>query len=289
MDSYDLDDQGSAVHIPVDYTHLLDIDSDGSELGFIATDFTDPLPDEQDFAPPEPVSAYEIPDLTPVVEPAPPAADDVHGTPDAYSDNWFYQEKQGYCGPSSAAQILSEYTGLDIKDPDYLANRVTELGLWSDGDPGHGMTLRGVETLLDDQCVPCHIERHGTLDDLTDKLDAGYGVIAMVDSGEIWHRGDELGEDDTADHVLVVTAIDEARGVVVLSDSGNPNGDQLTVPIEQFLDAWADSDNAMIVADEPDPDLGGTPGVDPAVTAVERDRWVIVDLIHEVVDTLAGE
>src|SRR6476620_2701067 len=46
MDSYDLDDQGSAVHIPVDYTHLLDIDSDGSELGFIATDFTDPLPDE---------------------------------------------------------------------------------------------------------------------------------------------------------------------------------------------------------------------------------------------------
>ncbi|WP_068270645.1 C39 family peptidase [Aldersonia kunmingensis] len=228
-----------------------------------------------------------MPDLGPVLD-SEPGTDDVHGNPDAFADNWFYQEKQGYCGPSTAAQILSEYTGLDIKDPEQLAYRVTELGLWAEGDPGLGMTLRGIETLLADQGVPAHIERGGTLEDLEQKLDAGYGVIAMVDSGEIWNRDGEKVEDNTANHVLVVTAIDEARGVVVLSDSGNPIGNELTIPIEQFEDAWAGSNNAIRVADDPDPNL-----VDPdaaLVTATsEEDRgWAIVALVRGLVDRVFG-
>ncbi|MCX5046660.1 C39 family peptidase [Aldersonia sp. NBC_00410] len=257
------------------------------------------IPDIPDLAPhsaatppppaPDPEPA-PLPAPEPEPDPAPAPQDDpaasppapentVHGDADTYADNWFYQVVNGYCGPSSAAQIVSEYTGLDIKDPEQLASRATELGLWCNGDPSQGMTLSNLEVLLDDQGVPCHTES-SSLDDLEHLLDQGYGVIAMVDSGEIWDPASENGEDGQPDHVLVVTSIDTDRGVVVLSDTGKPDGNEETVPIDQFENAWADSGHRLLVADNPDPNLAAAPPVDQAVTAVDHYPWSIVDLAH---------
>lgn len=186
----------------------------------------------------------EVPDLT--------GDGAVHGNPVAWTLDWFYQQFDGYCGPSVVAQVVAQYTGATITDPQQLVDRAVELGLMD--DPSEGMTLPAVETLLEDQGVPC-TRTTSSLDDLRARLDAGYGVIATVDSGEIWIPENESTEDDTADHVLVVAGVDDARGVVILSDPGVPYGNQLEVPIEQFEDAWADSGFEILVTDAPDDGL----------------------------------
>ncbi|MET3642824.1 hypothetical protein ABIC73_004427 [Prescottella equi] len=274
-------------------TDLLDV---GTEIG-------DPLlPDAQTIptddgtetddaapAPAPPIPAVSVPDLD---EPAAPAvdtdalivapveepADGTHGNAAAWTADWFFQEVDGYCGPSSAAQVVSEYTGLDISDPQQLVDRALELGLFVGGDPANGMTITSLEVLLEDQGVPCHIES-SSMDDLAAKLDDGYGVIAMVDSGELWTPADEIVEDNTADHVLVVAGIDTDRGVVTLSDPGNPNGNGLEVPISQFEGAWADSGNTMLVADDTDPDLAAGAAADETAMALQPRPWAMVDLI----------
>ena len=204
--------------------------------------------------------------------------DGTYGTPTAWTADWFYQEVDGYCGPSSVAQIVSEYTGLDISDPQQLVDRALELGLFPNGDPSQGMTSTNMEILMEDQGVPCHLET-SSVSDLEDKLSEGYGVIAMVDSGEIWYPGEETVEDETPDHALVVAGIDTERGVVILSDPGHPDGNQLEVPIDRFEDAWSDSGHEMLVADVSDTDLADSP-IDPTVAALAPRPWAIITLTH---------
>ncbi|WP_249353411.1 C39 family peptidase [Rhodococcus sp. Q] len=189
-------------------------------------------------------------------EPGEVVDDGVHGNPEAWTLNWFFQQVDGYCGPAAVSQIVSQYTGVDITGPQQLVDRALELGLMT--DPSEGMTLPNIEKLLEDQGVPATLT-NSSLDDLRGKLDDGYGVLAMVDSGEIWNPDQEPDEDDTADHVLVVAGIDDTRGVVILSDPGTPGGNQLEIPIAQFEAAWADSGNQMLVTDTPDDALATAP------------------------------
>ncbi|MDF2896852.1 MAG: hypothetical protein K0Q46_3638 [Rhodococcus erythropolis] len=243
---------------------------------------TDIEPSPEPPAPSPPHDDAPLPD--PAESPTPesdgtPAPDDgTYGTPTAWTADWFYQEVDGYCGPSSVAQIVSEYTGLDISDPQQLVDRALALGLFPNGDPSQGMTSKSMEILMEDQGVPCHLET-SSISDLEEKLSDGYGVVAMVDSGEIWYPGEETVEDDTPDHALVVAGIDTERGVVILSDPGHPDGNQLEVPIDRFEDAWSDSGHEMLVADVPDADLADST-VDPTVAALAPRPWAIITLTH---------
>ncbi|WP_172652838.1 C39 family peptidase [Rhodococcus opacus] len=246
------------------------VDLSGIDLSALDPDLAEPPPQDAAELAVDPGTAPESP-----VDGA--GRDGVYGDPVEWSVNWFFQQVDGYCGPSSAAQVIAQYTGVVIDDPQQLVDRALELGLMQDGDPAQGMTLPNLEILLEDQGVPCTAQ-DSSIDDLKTKLEDGYGVIAMVDSGEIWNPDQEAGEDETADHFLVVAGIDETRGVVILSDPGAPNGNQLEVPIDQFEDAWADSGCKMLVADTPDPDLADR--LDPvamSVAAPDR-RWAMIDL-----------
>ncbi|KZF03374.1 MAG: C39 family peptidase [Rhodococcus sp. (in: high G+C Gram-positive bacteria)] len=208
-------------------------------------------------------------------------ADAVHGNPAQWTINWFYQQFDGYCGPAVVGQLVAEYTETDISDPRHLVDRAVELGLMAGDDPAGGMTLPDIEILLEDQGVPATISS-GSLDDLRSALDNGQGVVAMVDSGEIWKPEHEGVEDNRPDHVLVVAGIDDARGVVILSDPGVPDGNQLEVPIEQFERAWADSGHQMLVADDSDPDLmpadTDSTTTTPPVTDTRSARTTVISL-----------
>lgn len=215
------------------------------------------------------------------------AADNVDGDPNEYQEHWFYQERDGLCGPSTVAQVVSEYTGLDIDNPEYMEDRAVELGLFADGDPAKGMTIDNLEVLLEDQGVPCHVE-HSSMADLETRLEGGYGVIAFVDSDRIWGQPDDDG--GKPDHVVVVAAVDEEKGVVYLSDPGNPDGNMEEVPIDVFEQSWASSDHTMLVADQPAPDdqherpdsqphrpepdrsVSGTPDLG------DWSKWAVIDL-----------
>lgn len=171
------------------------------------------------------------------------------GDPSGDAKFWFEQAENGFCLPASIAQIVSEYTGVVYENEMPFVDIANEIGAFAvghDGVPGIPFE-KGVE-ILNEAGVPAEY-RFGDIDTLAAELDAGRSIILFIDSGEIWTG--EASEDNAPDHAVVVTGIDTERGTVLLSDPGTPGGNLEEVPIELFLNSWADSQNAMIVCDEP--------------------------------------
>ena len=187
------------------------------------------------------------------------AYDGVAGNQFAWHNDWFYQEVDGYCGPSSVAIILNEFAGEGITNPEYMVAQALELGLMD--DPNQGMYTRDIAELLSANGIGAEVQ-YSSIDDLATKLEMGYGVIACVDGGEVWLDNDTdiYSEDNLSDHALVVTQVDFNAGTVTLADPGSPDGNGLTVSIEQFEDAWADSNFEMVATTEINSDL-----VDPSM------------------------
>jgi hypothetical protein len=180
------------------------------------------------------------------------------GDPTDASEHWFQQAANGFCVPASIAQIVSEYTGETYTDELAFVEIANQLGVWVVGPDGApGLTDQGALAVLEQAGVPAAIVSGGGIDMLADYLDTGHGVMVSIDSGEVWYG--EAAEDNTADHMVVVAGIDVDRGLVLLSDTGTPDGNLEEVPIEVFMDAWADSDYAMVVAEEPAPEDAADP------------------------------
>lgn len=179
--------------------------------------------------------------------------DGVYGNSFEWTDSWFWQGETMYCGPTSAAFIVNEWTGAEITDPNILAEQAIGLGL--EDDFADGMYFDRLPALLEANGVPATLQT-SNMEDLAAKLEAGYGVIAGVDSGEIWGTPeDAAAEDGRMDHFLVVTEIDLNNGSVTLSDPGNPEGNALEVSIDQFDDAWEDSGYTVVTTDQVNPNL----------------------------------
>jgi hypothetical protein len=91
-----------------------------------------------------------------------------------------------------------------------------------------------------------------SIDSLEEALDNGNKVIVGVDSGQIWY-GDEnniFSPENTADHAVEVIGIDKSdpdNPMVVLNDSGSPDGCGELVPLDVFENAWNAGDSQMIV------------------------------------------
>ena len=186
--------------------------------------------------------------------------DGVAGNHFLWEDDWFWQEVNGYCGPTAAAFLLNQFQDAGISNPEYMVEQAVSMGLMD--DPTQGMYTDDLATLLTNSGLPAEMQT-SNMDDLAQKLEDGYGIIACVDSGEIWgdDPADQMYEDNTMDHFLVVSEIDFNRGVVTLTDPGAPYGNGLEVPIDQFEDAWADSDHTMVVTTDVDEELKGGAGM----------------------------
>ncbi|MGW3481589.1 C39 family peptidase [Rhodococcus indonesiensis] len=194
--------------------------------------------------------------------------------------DWFQQAENGHCVPASVAQIVEVYTGIDFPDESAFVELAEEKGLAAGDDIENGMYAEDAQKLLVLCGIPAELE-YGDMQSLAETIDDGRGVMVFVDSGEYWSPTSEQGEDNAADHAVVVTAIDLERGVVFLSDPGHPDGEQMQVPLDQFEDAWADSDFQMVVCDQPVPTdveedatvlesrLGATNDAAPATSASE--------------------
>ena len=173
----------------------------------------------------------------------------LYGEPESSSDEWFLQYGDGYCVPASITQVISEVTGQALPDESIVVSAIQMMGL--DFDPSRGMTLDEGLAVLEYLGVDAEVETGLSLDELAIYLDEGRSLILGVDSGDIWGEPDPAGTTGEADHALVVTAIDQDRGYVVLSDPGNPDGNQDVVPLGDFVEAWSGSDNSAIVTAEP--------------------------------------
>ena len=100
-----------------------------------------------------------------------------------------------------------------------------------------------------------------TIVQLAREIQQGHKVIVGLDAGELWNQHpileeieDFLGLEE-ADHAVVVSGIDTANPSdirVIISDPGTGQA-IASYPIDQFLDAWEDSDFFMVATQDPAP------------------------------------
>jgi LysM repeat protein len=188
----------------------------------------------------------------------------IYGEPAAASQDWFLQAGNGYCLPASLTQVVSEVSGVDLPDESLIDARLSELGT----DPGpNGLPLAAGVPLLQSYGIEAHVEQGASLGELANYLNEGRSIILGVNADEIWYGQNDPTDNPSggANHAVVVTAIDTTDGVVVLSDPGNPDGNEETVPLTAFEEAWAAGDNQLLVVDSPTAADAQSPDVQPAV------------------------
>lgn len=174
--------------------------------------------------------------------------DDVVGHPEEAMRQWEYQGDTGRCALYSQKFVIEELTGEEV-DIEEIADLAESHGWFSEES---GTPTLNMDKVLEYYGIETDVSFHNTIDDLNDALAHDHKVIVSIDSGEIWY-----GENDSiftpgegADHAVEVIGIDYSdpdHPMVILNDSGNPDGCGEMVPIDTFADAWEDGANQMIV------------------------------------------
>jgi hypothetical protein len=185
-----------------------------------------------------------------------PSAASVIGDPADDVNFWHLQSDSTTCAIDAQQFVLEQLTGQQFSEQQLLT-LATDHGWYSDGTPpedcGNLLQLFGLTVE----------HRSGaSIDDVADQLAQGHGVIVGVNAEKIWGIPQQdpatttlasipviPGQD--ADHAVEVIGIDKtdpSHPMVILNDSGTPNGAGEMVPLSTFLDAWASSGNMMVDA-----------------------------------------
>ncbi|WPX40845.1 hypothetical protein QET93_001850 [Akkermansia sp. N21116] len=180
--------------------------------------------------------------------------DYIIGTPDLQADAWQFQTQPDSCAVVAEMSLINQFGyGLDQDQACYIS--------FSNGwyQPGAGTSLSDIGNMMDMYHIPNHSVQNATLGDLARELQAGHGIIVGIDSDQLWDQGPlndlkialckGLGLDSSqfmpADHAVVVTGIDASdpnNPMVILNDSGSPDGQAIHYPLDKFMDAWENSD-----------------------------------------------
>ena len=164
------------------------------------------------------------------------------------------QQYEDTCAIKSQQLILNEF-GIAVTE-DQLVQYSIANGWYT----GNGTQPHDVGRILADAGIPCTQHENATKFDLISELSKGHKVIVGVDSGELWDNGVMEGLEDIvngqgADHALIVAGIDNTdpdNPMVLITDPGT--GDVCkSYPLDQFMDAWADSKHYMVSTDIPTP------------------------------------
>ena len=171
----------------------------------------------------------------------------VIGDPASAMEEWEFQGNTGRCALYSQKFIIEQLTDEEI-DIEKFADTAEEHG-WFDEEGGTSML--NMNKMLDFYNIDNEMSFHNDMDDIKECLSSGGKVIVAVDSGEIWssESSDIFDPGDGADHAVEVIGIDYSdpdNPMVVLNDSGTPDGCGELVPMHIFIDAWEDSNCQMI-------------------------------------------
>ncbi len=251
--------------------HVVDIETHDAVLDdpFPDEEQSDPLPDDGL------IDGSDVPDDVldhPLLDPDHESSED--------GQVWFQQSENGFCAPASVAFIVAEYADETLDEDDFV-ERAMDLGYLTPTEDGYdGLTTAQIESLLESFGVEAHTET-GTVESLDTYIDHGYNAIVAIDADKVWYGGEDDPRADGVDqmnHAVVVSDIRD--GYVYLLDPGVEDGALERVPVEVFEEAWATSDNTMVVTDDPDAD-GGDPSVGPDrfdvpdrdISDAETDGW----------------
>lgn len=173
--------------------------------------------------------------------------DDVAGDPGRSMEEWEFQGETNRCALYSQKFVIEELTGRDI-DIEELADLAEENGWFSEEG---GTPLLNMDKVLDYYGVDSEMSFHNGIDDIEDCLNSGGKVIVSIDADEIWYgESDDLfTPSESANHAVEVIGIDHSdpdNPMVILNDSGSPDGCGEMIPLDTFLDAWEDGNCQMI-------------------------------------------
>jgi hypothetical protein len=179
----------------------------------------------------------------------PNAADDsnVIGDPEESMESWHLQETDSSCAVAAQEFVLE-----DLLDREFTESELRDFASQNGWYSENGTPMEDVGNIL--EAFGLNVEKHqgGTVQDIQNCLENGGNVIVGVDADEIWYGdNDTYGPGDDANHALEVIGIDYSnpdQPMVILNDSGNPNGCGSMVPLDLFMDAWEDSGNFMVEA-----------------------------------------
>lgn len=178
--------------------------------------------------------------------------------PNDFGFDWLYnpvlQLYDDTCAIKSQQLILNQF-GVECSEMDLI--RYSEEHGWYDG---HGTQINDVGNLLEEAGIEVTRMFDANVFNLVNELAQGHKVIVGVDAGELWgapfHEWMEdffMGE--VPDHALLVTGVDMSDPdniKIIVTDPGTGEVGR-AYPIEQFMDAWADSSYFMCSTDIPAP------------------------------------
>lgn len=164
------------------------------------------------------------------------------------------QQYSDTCAIKSQQLILSDF-GIEYTE-DELIQYSIQHGWYN----GHGTHMHDVGKLLINSGIPCTQKDHANVFNLINELSQGHKVIVGVDADELWNNdnivdkaknwvSDFFGNDPN--HALIVAGIDTSDPdniQVIVKDPGTGD-DGKSYPLNQFMDAWADSSCFMVTTD----------------------------------------
>lgn len=182
---------------------------------------------------------------------------------DPIFDPMINQGPEGVCAIRSQQIILRDY-GIDVSLEE-LKQFAIQNGWYEDG----GGTPMGYVGAIIDACgVGVRQDINCTVYDLVNELAQGHRVIVGVDANELWadRDGNHIAQtkeffkdifNEEANHALIVAGVevnpnDPEDVKVILTDPGT--GDlRIEYTLEQFMDAWEDSNCFMTTTTTPAP------------------------------------
>ena len=173
----------------------------------------------------------------------------VAGTPAEDMEHWEYQGQTGRCAIYAQKFAIEAITGREIPIEELVA--VAEENGWFVPGENEGTVSLNMDKLVEYYGVENEMSFNNDIESLEEALNDGHKVIVSVDSGQIWkgEENDIFSPETTADHAVEVIGIDRTdpeNPMVVLNDSGTPNGRGELVPLEVFENAWNAGDSQMI-------------------------------------------
>lgn len=183
----------------------------------------------------------------------------ISGDPANDMQNWHMQTHDDTCAVVCQEFVLKE-NGYKVSE-DQLRDLALENGWYTDGG---GTPAEHVGDLLEAYGMDVDKTKGASIDDIENCLDNGGSVIVGVDADEIWAQShdyitDEILNDPPfapggdANHAVEVIGIDSSdpnNVMVILNDSGSPDGCGSMIPLDDFMSAWNDSGNMLVTAYE---------------------------------------
>lgn len=175
----------------------------------------------------------------------------MYGNPEAAAPYWRYQHQQD-CGLMAVADVVGQLTG---REPSQIGIELRGIFSKSVAHRGDiyffdGSAPQDLVVLLQKYGIQSSLTEGNTMQTVERDLAGGHKLIAGVNAETLWDYPPGKGQRTRADHAVVITGVDTRDNVVHLNDSGTPNGRDERIPMATFTQAWATSNDLLIVTRE---------------------------------------